>query len=1004
MIKLYPTHLHPSAPLATYPVKGRTVAESFKRVAPDFRMDKHHRLTARVDGVEVPPEQWPTTPVTADSQIDLYPIPGDPVTAIYVVIAIVAVAALYMAMNIPEPGDGPGKGEDIPLRGARGNKVRLGDPVRELLGRDRVYPDYIMPPIQRFVDKRSIITSMCLCVGVGSYVKPASLIRIGDTPIGLFGPDVDYTFYEPGESLAGDPRAEIWYPCGEVGTTDAGTQGLDLAATAPTSTAALADAIVLAGNVVTLTGTDAAFPESWSVGTITTLLTPNTYQVSAVGGYDRIAGDLVSLDPFVGMLVSLIADLEYDLEVASYSPYVPPVPGVGGSPSEAMASAAPETYDFSGTSATWSVTYQGETRSISLAADYMNMSGLVAEITAQLSGMGLVAQDQSGRLRIVEPSSPYQGGVLSQSGAPIAVFGPSPTYTVGTASTGGTPEQQAFITLVMEDGEPFTGLPQGPQRLAIGFRNHLYRITAMEDLNATVERLTDTAVVDADWPGFEGRTLLDYSFQSDETGEFNWIGPYLLCDPSETTDYIEYDIYFSQGLCRYKSSGSRRAAVRNVIFEWRDALDPDSEWQAVQHTYYESTEDAIGFTHGLAIPAGSLPMGRWRRVEGKGGSRVRDEIYVFGARSRLTSPASYPDVTLMTLSVRGGARMAAQSNRMVSLVADRIFDDGESRSIKGAFLRVTDDLGIPRSRVDVAHLEALEAAYWQPRGEYYDFPHEKQGSARDVLQQICAAGMGHQTYSGSLISATREGVQPVRGIISPHELTGELVGSFQMPGPDDFSGVDIKYRNGTTFTEEVIKCRLPGLQATKVDTVTLDGVTDPDRAWRIGMRMLRKHQASRWHYEGETEMEAQAYEYLDHVILADDLPHTTISALITDAEHDEEADLYYLEVNEPLDWEVTAPRAVIRRHDGTATQLFTPVRGSSDYHLVLPAAVIDFELLTDDPWIEQARLLFGPSDRVGYPAMLSLIKPSTDGTTRFEAEQYDEYFYLDDDNPKPIAA
>lgn len=1000
MIKFYPSHLHESAPILTLPIKGSTIAQSFKRVAPDFAMEKYHRFSVRLDGVPVPESEWPSTAVTADSQLDLYPKPGDPVTAILVVVAVVAVAALYMAMNIPEPGDGPGQGEDIALRGARGNRVRIGDPVRELLGTDRVYPDLIMPPFQSFVDRRTLVTNMTTCVGVGRYIKPPSTIRVGDTPAGAFGPDFAYRFYEPGESLAGDPSAVIWHPCGEVGATDSGTQGLDLAATAPTSTGVIADALLLAGNIVTLAGVNAEIPEAWTVGTIVTLYTPNTYRVTTVGAYDRIAGDLASLNLFVGMQVSLIADVEYQLTVASYSPYVPPVAGVGGSPSEVVSSAAPSTYDFSSTSSTWSLTYQGATRVISLAADYMNMSGLVAEITAQLSGMGLVAQDQSGRLRIVEPSSPYQGGVISQSGAPIAVFGTSPSYTVGTASAGGTAEQLAFATFQLESGEPFSGLPPGQTRLAIGYRNQQYRITAMDDLNITLERLNATGGLDAAWPGFEGRTLLDYTLQSDETGAFNWIGPYLLCLPGETTDLIQYSHYLPQGLCQYSSSGSRRVWTLGVVFEWRDALDPDSEWQAVEHIYRDRTEDAIGFTHSLAVPAGSAPLGRWRRIGGRP-KQGRDEVYVFNARSRVESPTSYPDVTIMTTSIRGGARMAAQSNRMISLVPTRIYDEGEPNSIKGAFLHVTGSLGIPRSRVDVPQLEALEAAYWQPRGERYDFAHEKQMSARDVLQQICAAGMGHQTFSGSLISAVREGVQPIRGVITPLELTGELVSTFITPGPDDFNGVDVKYRDGTTFTEELVECRLPGLAATKVETITIDGINNRNRVWKVGMRKLRKHQAQRWHYAGDTEMEAQAYEYLDHVLLADDLPHTTTSALITDAVLDADEEWYLLAVNEPLDWEVTEPRAIIRRHDGTATVLFTPLRGPRDDQVFVPASVIDFALLTDDPWIEQARLLFGPSERVGYPAMMSMIKPGSDGSTSFEAEQYTPYYYADDDNNAP---
>ena len=90
MIKLYPSHLHDSAPVLTLPIKGDTIAQSFKRVAPDFAMDKFHRISVHLDGVPVPESEWPTTPVTPASQLDLYPKPGDPVTTILVVVAVVS--------------------------------------------------------------------------------------------------------------------------------------------------------------------------------------------------------------------------------------------------------------------------------------------------------------------------------------------------------------------------------------------------------------------------------------------------------------------------------------------------------------------------------------------------------------------------------------------------------------------------------------------------------------------------------------------------------------------------------------------------------------------------------------------------------------------------------------------------------------------------------------------------------------------------------------------------
>ena len=170
-----------------------------------------------------------------------------------------------------------------------------------------------------------------------------------------------------------------------------------------------------------------------------------------------------------------------------------------------------------------------------------------------------------------------------------------------------------------------------------------------------------------------------------------------------------------------------------------------------------------------------------------------------------------------------------------------------------------------------------------------------------------------------------------------------------------------------------------------------------DRAWRIGMRKLRKHLYQRWSYSGNTDLEALCYERLDHVVLADDIPGTSQSALIVDAE--EASELVILTVTEPLDWDVANPRILIRRHDGSATPLIAPTR-LSDYTMSIPAAALDFDLVTDLS-IEPARLLFAASTQVGYSTMLSEIAPDSDGTCSFSAAEYRDDYYADDNGIAP---
>lgn len=998
MIRIYPSRLE-GEPLETHNITAPILlVEWIKVLAPGFELDRVHPICIEVDGVTLPVDEWPSFVVLPDTDLRIYPEARATATAIaaWAAVAIAAVA-LVMVLTMAAPDmTQPGQGDSIDTNPAKANRAKVNEPVREILGKGKVLPDYVVQPVSRFVNKREMHTSLCLCVGAGEHSVLASSIKIGDTPLAAFGSDVQYAFYPPGASLEGDTRAENWYSVGEVGGTDAGTSGLDTASTASSGSSVVADALVLGGLSVSLAGDTPDFPETWVVGTTVTMKLPNTYLVSDAGGYDKIAGPLDDLAPFAGMKVTLSTDTDYDLVVVSYSPYVPPVAGVGGNPSSVQAASSPTTYDFSTSPIVWTITYQGDSRTVSLASDFVNMSGVVSAISAQLSGIGLTAQDNSGRLLIAEPSSPYKGGVLSQSNAPVALFGVGPVYTVGSASTGGVPEQAAYITLSYDSGEPFAGLDEGAQRIALGYRGHRYQIDALDALTMVVSRLTDTGAVDATWAGFTARTLLDFALSSDDTGSLNWLGPFMATPEQELTDTFEYDIYIPSGLARYKTNGHRRVGSVALFVEWRDA-ELGGAWNSTLQIFKDSTEDALGFTYTVDLPYRMRPQVRVRRRTPQQGGNSRDTAYWYGLRSKLDAPANYDGVTIFTASIRTGDRLGAQSDRRISMVAERLYAGGSGRSISHAALHVLDSLGIPRAEVDVAKLDELEMNYWTPRGETFDFAFTEQSTVREVLQTIFAAGMSHLTLTDGLISSIREGVQAFRGTITNFEMNSELNASFKAPSPDDFDGVDVKYVDPQTWSEETVPCRLDGSLGLKVETLELDGVLSRDRAWRIGMRKLRKNLYQRWSYSGNTDLEALCYERLDHVVLADDIPGTSQSALIVDAE--EVDDLVILTVTEPLDWSVDNPRILIRRHDGSATPLIAPTR-LSDYTMSIPAAALDFDLITDLS-IEPARLLFAASTQVGYSAMLGEIAPDSDGSCSISAVEYRDDYYADDNGLAP---
>ncbi|OUH58736.1 hypothetical protein AZ026_000235, partial [Klebsiella pneumoniae] len=389
--------------------------------------------------------------------------------------------------------------------------------------------------------------------------------------------------------------------------TSSGT-GLDMAQTSPDADDIIADSMTVSGSSVTFTGLDTdddddndendnALPPSWVAGAVVELKAPANYQITSAAGYSVIASPLLTeIAPVVGMPVTLgFNSVDYDLFIASYTPGQAAVPGAGGSAAKLQASAAPTTYDFSTSSSTFTITWQGITYPVSLVANYVSMSGLLAAITEGLTGSGLVAQDNGGTVLITEAASPFAGGAITSSSLPAAVFGDAPVYTSGTASTGGSPAVTANVTLAYNSatGTSFSGMPEGVQRLSLAHRGNEYRIVSTDGTTATVARLVNGAV-DESWPGFTARTMIDY----EATGlndTLSWLGPFLVCPENETVDMFEVNFSFPNGICGFDSKGKKR--LRHVEWEIQYRVyGSGSGWVSHQGEYALKNVNGLGFT------------------------------------------------------------------------------------------------------------------------------------------------------------------------------------------------------------------------------------------------------------------------------------------------------------------------------------------------------------------------------------------------------------------------
>ncbi|EMX9854572.1 TPA: host specificity factor TipJ family phage tail protein [Raoultella ornithinolytica] len=1007
MIRIYPSRL-PGEPLETHEHRAMTLHAWMVENVESYSERERHPVSVELGGVNIPPEQWPLCYIRPESDVRIYPVPygtGLEIAAWAAVAVAVASAAytLFMMSGLDSGGYSSSTGRSLDLNPAKANTAKLGDPIREVFGRRRIYPDYVVQPVTRFdpVDPTIMRVHMLVCLGMGNFSFSNGDLRVGDTPASTLD-GFSHIHYPPGADVSGDERSENWFNSTEVGGTSSGT-GLDMAQTSPDSDDIIADSMTVSGATVTFTGLDTdddddededdnALPDSWVEGTIVEIKAPTNFLISTSSGYSVFASKLLTeIAPAAGMPVTLsFNSVDYDLFIAAYTPGQDAVPGEGGSAAKIQASAAPTTYDFSLGSTTFTFTWHGTTYTVSLVADYVNMSGLLAAISEGLTGSGLVAQDNGGTVLITEESSPFAGGSITSSSLPSSVFGDTPAYSTGTASTGGSAAITANVTLAYNSatGTAFSGMPEGTQRLSLSHRGNEYQIISTDGTTATVGRMVDGAI-DASWPGFIARTMIDYEATGLNDSD-TWMGPFLASPDNETVDIFEVNFSFPSGICGFDSKGKKR--IRHVEWEIQYRVyGSGAGWISKTGEYALKNVNGLGFTERIVLDSPGLVEVRCRRRNEQGSNNARDNMYWQALRGRLlTRPVSYAGVTLLGVTVETGGKLAAQSDRRVNVVATRVYDSGTPRTISGALLHVGNSLGL---QMDTETISELESMYWTPGNEYFDFATGDSISALEMLQKIANAGKSYFLLSDGLATVGREGVKPWTGIITPHEMTEELQTGFSAPSDDDYDGVDVTYINGTTWAEETVQCRTTDNPTpVKIEDYKLDGVLNRDHAWQIGMRRLMKYLHQRLTFQTTTELDALCYNVGDRIVLTDDIPDsaTTISCLVESLSTTDGVST--LTVSEPLNWTYPNPRALIRYQDGSASALMVATK-VGDYQLSVPY-LSDFDAIDfSTPSIEPVRLIFCDSSRVGYDAIVSEIAPQSDGTCQVTAKEYRASFY-----------
>jgi hypothetical protein len=847
----------------------------------------------RLEGEIIPEDEWPTTFFRPRDLLEIRAVPQgtDPfsITAALFV-GVKAVFGMLMP-KLPGTPNTPGQGDSLAQGSVRGNKVRLGEVVRESFGTQKIYPDYLVPPHKYYSGLRTQQTRFLMNLGVGSFQINALDVRIGETPLLALGAEAEYQIYPPGAYVGADESAEWWHAATEVGSSSTGAAGLELTASTSVTPAVSASSMVFNGYVISIPGGAGSFPSDWGVGMTIRVVAPYSYTVTDGGGTARdvITGPLSMLAPFVGQ----------QIEVAGAN-----------------------------------------------AGQYV---------------------------------------VNSWDGT--------------------------NLTLDFVGGAPANSLVIGTGSAAIGPDGLRFKILTKTSSSITVERLDSAGSPDSSFPGFDALTTSSATISLDSGSlQGGWRGPFPACPLGELTSYIEWDVFFPQGIIKYNSNGSPELVTVGYQLQYRD-IEVGGLWTTIGRTRTMASPDEMGFTERLALPYPMRPEVRMRKTSPLVDNvQVRAVVQWQGLKALLPSPASYAGCTVISGRVQISDRISAQSENQINVVATRILplresgvwlDPQPTREISPAAIYVAKSVGLTDDDIDLVELDRLADGVWQTRGDHFDMQVTEERTVKDVLNDIFGCGFAELTLDRGLIRPVRDEARTtLEQGYSAQNMIGYMKMDSELKSDNDFDGVEVTYQDARTWTEEVVTCRLPTDPnlGRRIEKITAPGITDRNKAYQFGMRRRRIHEYRRDSFSFNTPGDAMSSRYLSYCGVSCDVPGYSQSALLMGFETAGATTV--LTSSEPLDWTAAGSyMAALRKPDGSLSGPYAATR-IDDYRLSVP--LLDF--VPDIDWsgnVDPPHILFGPVLSWVYKVLITSVSPRGLAEASAEAVGYDERVYLSDDAIEP---
>lgn len=482
-------------------------------------------------------------------------------------------------------------------------------------------------------------------------------------------------------------------------------------------------------------------------------------------------------------------------------------------------------------------------------------------------------------------------------------------------------------------------------------------------------------------------------------------------------DVLEFDVTLPRGLYRQSRKGKVKSWTVTLEFQYIEIDNQGVEvgsWQTLQNiSKTKNTVNQLRYSYSTAVPPARYKVRGRRTNDASDGATVGDTVVWESLRAYLPNVGTYGDVTVMAVAARASDNLNDQSRSRFNFRGTRklpIWDASTgwsepvvTRNPVWAFCDIFRAEYGPALADKYLNLEtlALVAVELEADGKWFDWVYDSSQTVWEAARTCASSFRAIPLLDGSQVRVQQD--KPKNVVQHLFNAENIIEGSFSLetslPKNEDYDGISMEYTDTDTWKVETVDCILPGSGGTNLETVTLAGVTDRDRAYREGMYQLSVKKKQRQQVTFKTGVEGFIATHSDLIKVRHDTfgivgAHGgSITAISSDR--------LTLQIGKPISMEGGENLVLIRGKDGTPYGPYLVTAGETSDTLVSDTPVSE-EIVFGDTTIDPLFVL-GRASAFSQDCSITELRPYDDDTVEVIAIVYVPEVYDYDSSSAPSA-